>query len=335
MLMRQRRRAMPAIAGCLGLLFTAVASVGFAQSPPPSTAAQDRAAADLHARIEASPKLPFVATPFVAKPPSAEWRSGMVSWVALDKAGRLYELQRGEKADPVLVLDRQGKVLRSWGKGGYTIPHAIRIDPAGNVWTVDAAASRVIKYSPRGEKLMTIEVGEQPQTRGPFNGASDIAFGPNGRLFITDGYGNARVLEYSAEGKRLRQWGEPGVGPGQFHLPHAIQIGADGTVYVADRENGRIEKFSLDGKFLGEIDGLGRTYSIKLAGNVLWAGMAPLNLPTGAPGWLVKLDARTGKILGHLDVDGEHVLHGVELTAAGEPITTADDHVIWFRAARP
>jgi hypothetical protein len=80
-------------------------------------------------------------------------------------------------------------------KGEYKIPHSIRIDPAGNVWTVDAASSVVIKYSPLGEKRMTIVVGEQPEGRGGFNGTTDIAFGPQGRLFITDGYGNARVLE--------------------------------------------------------------------------------------------------------------------------------------------
>jgi 6-bladed beta-propeller len=333
MLMRQRRRATSVI-GCLALLFTVLADASLAQ-PPAAGPAAERAAADLRARIEASPKLPFVATAFAARAPRPGWESGMVSWMALDKAGHLYELQRGDKADPILVLDRRGKILRSWGAGGYTIAHAIRIDPAGNVWTVDAAASRVIKYSPRGEKLMTIEVGEQPQTKGPFDGASDIAFGPNGRLFITDGYGNARVLEYAADGKRVGQWGDHGVGPGQFHLPHAIQIGPDGMVYVADRENGRIEKFGLDGKFLGEIDGLGRTYSIKLVGDAIWAGMAPFNLPTGASGWLVKIDAKTGRLLGHLNVDGEHVLHGVEVTAAGEPITTAGDHVIWFKPERP
>jgi len=332
--MRQRRCATPAIVGGLVLLFMTAAGAGLAQ-PPATGPAAERAEADLRARIEASPKLPFVATTLAAKPPSAGWESGMVSWVAIDKAGDLYELQRGEKADPVLVLDRRGKVLRSWGAGGYTIPHAIRIDPAGHVWTVDAAASRVIEYSPTGKTLMTIEVGEQPQTKGPFNGTSDIAFGPNGRLFITDGYGNARVLEYTADGKRVRQWGDHGTGPGKFHLPHALQIGADGTVYVADRENGRIEKFDLDGKFLGEIDGLGRTYSIKLVGDTIWAAMAPFTLPTGASGWLVKLDVKTGKFLGHLDVDGEHVLHGVEVTAAGEPITTAGDHIIWFKPTRP
>jgi len=354
--MRMRGHGTLAIVSCAGAWLALVSSLSLAQSAvrasPASTngatsagvqasgdpaalkVARDRAADDLRVRIEASPKLPFVATMFTARPPSVDWRSGMVSWVALDAKGNLYELQRGDKADPILVLDSGGKLLRSWGRGEYTIPHSIRIDPAGNIWTVDAASSLVVKYSSRGEKLMAIAVGEQPQMKGPFNGATDIAFGPNGRLFITDGYGNARVLEYTPDGKRVKQWGEHGVGPGQFHLPHAIQIGPDGVIYVADRENGRIETFDLDGRFLGEITGLGRVYSLKLVGGVLWAGMAPLNLPTGAPGWLVKLDAKTGKMLGHLDVDGEHVLHGVEVTASGEPITTAGDQVMWFKSSR-
>jgi 6-bladed beta-propeller len=290
-------------------------------------------AADLKARIEASPALPFTGTPLAVTPPSAGWESGMVSWLALDNAkGLIYELQRGDKADPVLVLDREGKVLRSWGKGHYKIPHSIRVDPAGNVWTVDAAASTVIEYSPMGETLMTISVGEQPETRSAFNGTTDIAFGPNGRLFISDGYGNARVLEYSPDGKRVREWGKPGTGQGEFKLPHSIQIDENGVVYVADRENGRIQKFDLNGKFLGEIPGLGRTYSLKLVGHVLWAGMQQLNEPTGAPGWVLKLDRDTGKMLGHLDVADKGGLHSMEQTASGEPITVLANQLLWFRA---
>jgi DNA-binding beta-propeller fold protein YncE len=290
-------------------------------------------AAELESRIEASPTLPFTGTTFAAKPPGAGWESGMVSWLALDDArGLIYELQRGDKADPVLVLDRGGKVLRSWGKGNYKIPHSIRVDPAGNVWTVDAAASVVIKYSSGGEKLMTISVGEQPQTSSAFNGTTDVAFGPNGRIFITDGYGNARVLEYSPDGKRVREWGKPGTGPGEFKLPHSIQIDENGVVYVADRENGRIQKFDLDGHFLGEIPGLGRTYSLKLIGHVIWAGMQQLNEPTGAPGWVVKLDRDTGKMLGHLNVPEKGGLHSMEQTPSGEPITTLANQLVWFRA---
>jgi sugar lactone lactonase YvrE len=290
-----------------------------------------KAAADLHARIEASPKLPFTGVHFDAQAPRAGWESGFVSWVALDGKGNIYEIQRGEKADPVLVLDRDGKVLRSWGTGEYKIPHSVRIDPAGNVWTVDAGSSVVIKYSPIGEKLMTIVVGEQPQTSNGFDGTTDIAFGPNGRLFITDGYGNARVLEYTADGKRVKQWGKAGAGPGEFHLPHAIQIDEEGTVYVADRENGRVEKFGLDGKYLGEIANLGRTFSLKPAGSVLWAGMQQLNDPTGAAGWVVKLDRKTGQMLGHLDVTEEHGLHSLEVTPAGEPVTILGNGLLWFR----
>jgi 6-bladed beta-propeller len=304
----------------------------YAQQAQVDKEAQVRTTADLRARIEASPSLPFHGVHFAAQAPGGGWESGFVSWVAADGKGLIYEIQRGDKADPVLVLDREGKVLRSWGKGEYKIPHSIRIDPAGDVWTVDAAASVVMKYSPLGEKRMTIVVGEQPEGRGAFNGTTDIAFGPKGRLFITDGYGNARVLEYTPDGKRVKQWGKRGTGPGEFRLPHAIQIDEEGTVYVADRENGRIQKFDLDGRFLGEIPHLGRVYSLKLAGNALWAGMQPLNEPTGAAGWVVKFDRKSGEMLGHLDVAETSGLHSVEVMPSGEPVTNLGNQLLWFRS---
>lgn len=294
---------------------------------------QTQADAALGGRIEASPVLAFQGVPLASKASAAAWESGAVSSVAVDRKGLIYELQRGEQADPVLVIDCEGKILRSWGKGEYTIPHSIRIDPAGNVWTVDAASSTVIKYSSIGEKLMAIRVGEQPENGSGFRGTTDIAFGPNGRLFITDGYGNARVLEYTSDGKRVKQWGRAGTGPGEFRLPHAIQIDDQGTIYVADRENGRIEKFDLDGKFLGEIPHLGRIYSLKLVGSLLWAGMQPFDQPPGSPGgWLIKLDPHSGKIIGHLDVPQARALHSVEQMPCGEPITTVDKGLLWFKS---
>jgi streptogramin lyase len=284
-------------------------------------------------QVEKSPKLAFQGVPLAVQPPAAGWESGMVSWVAVDGKGIIYEIQRGDKADPILVLDREGKLLRSWGKGDYTIPHSIRIDPQGNIWTVDAATSTIFKYSPQGQKLMTIAVGEQPETGNAFKGTTDIAFAPNGHLFIADGYGNSRIVEYTADGKRVKQWGRPGTGPGEFHLPHSIQIGADGTIYVADRENGRIQKFDMGGKFLGEIAHLGRVYSLKLAadGKALWAGVQPLDQPTGAAGWLVELDPKTGKILGHIDVPEARGLHSVAQMPSGEPITTLGSQLLWFK----
>jgi hypothetical protein len=82
-----------------------------------------------------------------------------------------------------------------------------------------------------------------------FCGTTDVAFGAKGRFFISDGYANARILEYTADGKKVREWGSAGAGPGQFHLPHSIVVDENDMLYVADRENGRIEKFDLDGKF--------------------------------------------------------------------------------------
>jgi hypothetical protein len=182
---------------------------------------------------------------------------------------------------------------------------------------------------------MTITVGEQPRINNPFDGTTDVAFAPNGHVFITDGYGNARVLEYTADGKRLRQWGGPGDGRGEFHLPHAIQIAANGTIFIADRENGRIEQFDLNGNYVGQIAGLGRIYSLKVVGDVLWATMQTLDQPPGSPGWIVKLDPDSGKMLGHLDVAEPLGLHSIEMSSLGEPLITLGNQLLWFRRNDP
>jgi DNA-binding beta-propeller fold protein YncE len=208
----------------------------------------------------------------------------------------------------------------------YAIPHSIRIDPQGNVWTVDSSSSKVYKLSSKGEKLMTIEVGGQPNNGSSFNGATDIAFAPNGHLYISDGYGNARVLVYTADGQRLREWGSPGTGPGQFQQPHGIAIDDQGIVYVADRKNGRLQRFDLNGKFLSEWTGLGMVTSVSFHGGAIWIGTQQRNEPTY--GWILKLDRRNGKVLGH--VESAHGHHCVNL-AAGKILSGArPDHVfVW------
>jgi hypothetical protein len=117
---------------------------------------------DLSQIVQRSPLLSLQATELRAQPPQAGWQLGMVSWIAVDRQGLIYLLQRGDKADPIIVLDREGHVVRSWGKGMFTLPHALRIDPEGNVWTTDAATSVVYQFSPSGKKLMEIHVGGQP-----------------------------------------------------------------------------------------------------------------------------------------------------------------------------
>jgi sugar lactone lactonase YvrE len=113
----------------------------------------------------------------------------------------------------------------------------------------------ILKFTPEGKKLQEISVGEMAvgdKCAFPtLCGTTDITFGPNGRLFISDGYGNARILEYTPGGKRVKSWGSAGTGPGQFNIPHGIAYQGN-TLYVADRGNSRVQRFDLDGRYLGE-----------------------------------------------------------------------------------
>ncbi|MBI4475109.1 MAG: 6-bladed beta-propeller [Acidobacteria bacterium] len=285
------------------------------QMSPEERARIDAQNAELKQIVQHATKLPHQRAELKVTPLQAEWQMGMVSWVAADKNGLIYLLQRGDKADPVVVVNREGKVVRSWGKGMYTMPHAIRIDPQGNVWTTDAASSMVYKFSPEGRKLMQIEVGGQPTPcRNNFCSTTDVAFAPNGNIFISDGYANARVLEYTPDGKKVREWGAAGNGPGQFRLPHSIQVDENGIVYVADRENGRVQLFDMQGKFLREWPKYGKTFGLKLDKDAVWLSTIPRG-PNGTPGWLMKVDRRNGQVLGYVDSEGNH---GMDVLATGE-----------------
>ena len=287
-------------------------------------------ATQLHALLNRAPRLALTRTRLPVHPPAKEWELGMVSWVAMDPKGVIYLLQRGDRADPVIALNREGSVLHSWGRGMYVMPHALRIDPQGNVWTTDAASSKVLKFTPEGKKLMEISVGGLPKVcPGNFCGTTDLAFAPNGHIFISDGYTNARVLEYTGDGDRVREWGEPGMGPGQFHLLHSIQIDENGVIYVADRENGRIQRFDLEGHYLGEWSHHVRTFSLTLRGGSLYIATQPLDQPNGSPGWLMKLDPKTGHILGYVESTGNH---GIEVAERGELlIAPGPGEPQWFR----
>lgn len=282
--------------------------------PPEERAKLDAQNAALREALVKAPRLPLEPAPIAVQVPQDGWALGMVSWVAADKNGLIYLLQRGDKADPVIVLDRTGKVVRSWGKGLYSTPHAIRIDPQGNVWTTDAASSMVYKFSPEGKTLLKIEVGGKPTPCGNFCSTTDVAFAPDGNVWIADGYRNARILEYSADGKKLREWGAAGTGPGQFRLPHSIQVDANGIVYVADRENGRIQKFDRAGTYLGEWSQYGKTFGLKLVGDAMWLASIPRG-PNSAPGWLLKVDRASGNLLGYVDAAGNH---GLDVLANGD-----------------
>jgi DNA-binding beta-propeller fold protein YncE len=288
-------------------------------------------AAALRALLGAAPRLGLEAVALSAQMPEAA-SLGIVSSVATDRSGIVYALQRGDKADPVIAVDREGRMLRSWGKGMYTVPHSVRIDPDGNVWTVDAGSSMILKFSPEGRKLAEISVGEvatgQDCAFPTLCGTTDITFASNGRLFISDGYGNARILEYTAAGKRVKAWGSKGSGPGQFRIPHGIAN--DGkTLFVADRENARIQRFDFDGRYLGEWTHLGRPFALKMTGGALWVALMTLEVggPQGASKssgtrpspWIAKVDPASGKVLGQVESPGPHA---IDISDEGEAFAT-------------
>lgn len=191
------------------------------------------------------------------------WSFVEVAGVAVDSRDRVYVFNRGEH--PMIVFDKEGQFLDAWGEGVFTSPHGIFIDGRDRIWCADNHDHTVRLFSPAGEHLMTLgephrpadtgfRFGAAPVERagGPFNMVTNVAAGPDGDLYVSDGYGNARVHRYAPDGTLKASWGEPGRGPGQFNLPHSIVVDRRGQVYVADRENSRIQIFTADGEYVDE-----------------------------------------------------------------------------------
>jgi hypothetical protein len=171
--------------------------------------------------------------------------------VDVDSKDNVYVFNRGNH--PMIVFDREGNVLRSWGEGIFTNPHGVTIAPDEEVWCVDNVDHSIRRFTAEGKLMFTLSERNKPapvMSGKPFNGPTRVAVDPrNGEILIADGYGNARVHRFSADGKRLiRSWGESGTEPGQFNIVHDIAVDRDGWIYVADRENRRIQVFSPDGK---------------------------------------------------------------------------------------
>lgn len=186
-----------------------------------------------------------------------------VNGVAVDSKDNVYLITRMDAR--VIVYNRKGNFIRSWGEEIFTPrTHGIAIGSDDSVYTVDDGDHTVRKFTSEGKQLMIIGTSGKCSDTGydgktiasinlggpPFNRPTDVAVAPGGELYVCDGYGNARVHRFKADGTLLGSWGEPGTGPGQFHLPHGIGIASDGRVFVADRENDRIQIFSRDGQFL-------------------------------------------------------------------------------------
>ncbi len=180
--------------------------------------------------------------------------------VAVDSKDSVYVFTRGEH--PVIVFDREGNFLRSWGEGLCSRAHAITIGPEDEIWLTDDGNHTIRKFTAEGKLLLTIGAEGSPaplQSGQPFNRPTHVALCPrNGDLYISDGYGNSRVHKYDPRGRHLFSWGEPGTDPGCFNLPHNIVTDSEGLVYVADRENHRIQIFDAQGRYLAQWNNLHR-----------------------------------------------------------------------------
>ena len=251
----------------------------------------------------------------------AGWKFGRVSSVATNPAGtEVYVFHRGKKADPLIVFDNKGKYLRSWGKGVFGNPHGLRVDRAGFVWITDNGDHQVMKFTKEGKLLLTLGIkGKAGTDSKTFNRPTDIAFAKNGDFYVSDGYGNSRVVKFSKDGKYLLDWGKKGTKPGEFNTPHSVALDSKGTVYVSDRENNRIQIFDPNGKFLRQWTHLGATQNIFITPkDEMWIithrdNIENLTYDTLA-GRIMHIDLATGKILGAMESPG----HWLDVSSTGE-----------------
>jgi DNA-binding beta-propeller fold protein YncE len=261
------------------------------------------------------------------------WNLIQASSVAVSARGTVIVLHRG--AHPILEFEPDGRFVRSladgltisegkvaaipkanfapdrsrysavYGPPGCTAcgAHAVRVDPQGNIWIVDAAGHVVYKLTADGKELMRIGTrGVSGTSQTTFNLPTDVAFAPNGDVYVSDGYGSARVVKFSRDGKFLLQWGTRGTGPGEFGLPHNLVVDTQGRVLVTDRDNERVQVFDPAGKFLAEWRDIGVVSALAMTPDGrIWTGAVLRDL--------------NGKPIGRLPEGGG--AHGAAVDAEG------------------
>jgi len=179
----------------------------------------------------------------------AEYKWADMTGIAVDRQDRVWIYTRSQPV--VQIYAEDGTFLKAWTDVEHKSAHYMKFDPEGNVWLADNGLHTVRKFSPEGKLLMTLGTPGQPgEDESHFKQPTDMTVTPAGNIFVTDGYGNSRVVHFDKTGKFVKAWGKKGKGPGEFDLPHGIVADSKGRLYVADRSNVRVQVFDQEGKFL-------------------------------------------------------------------------------------
>jgi NHL repeat len=255
-------------------LFAAIVFAGLSCAQPALTPAQ------LNARAKAQnvPEIPFESVPnFLKLPPNLYLGEGI--GVATNSKGHIFVYTRSQ-ATRLFEFDQKGNYIREIGEGlyGFAFAHAVRVDPQDNIWAVDEGTNMVIKFNPEGRVVMVlgrrpeaVEGVPQPQAAAGsdapaepyvFNRPTDVAWDAVGNIFVSDGYGNSRVVKYDKDGRFIKSVGTKGSAPGQLNLPHTIAADAKGNIYVGDRSNSRIQVFDNNLEFKAIYDQVGAPWAI-------------------------------------------------------------------------
>ena len=254
---------------------------------------------------ESAPEFDYVLAPTaVTLPP--DMKMGAAASVAFDANGHLIVLTRGDKT--FFEFDRDGNFVRAFGDRLFRRSHGLRIDREGNFWATDVGGHVVVKLDRDGHTLLTLgtrgEAGEWNEATGSrkLNEPNDVVIADNGDIFVAQGHtpgpnGDPRVLKFSKDGSFLKSWGGKGSGPGQFQVAHGMALDAKGQLWVADRENQRIQVFQPDGTFVRAIPFKGLPCGLDI-------GRQYIYMVNGFAGQLVRMDLN-GKVLGAIGKPGK------------------------------
>ncbi len=262
---------------------------------------------------------------------------GAVPGICADRDDRLYLLSRGRP--PILVVNTAGECLEHWGDDVFLRAHGVYLCGNGDVFCADDAGHAVYRFDRARALRLTLGTKGVPsdtgcvnkkwqtilRAAGPFNYPTNVALAKNGDIYVSDGYGNARVHVFSPDGEWRFSWGEPGDGPGQFNLPHSLRFGPDETLYVCDRANNRIQLFDRAGRFLDQWGGFERPADLCIdkSGMMYVAECKRCNAFDGTPSRVTILNLK-GDILARVGGDkpydpqkGHHTAHGIAVDSQG------------------